>query len=476
VTAAPLRRKAGGARVVMARKGEQMSLIALRKPALDLAEFDIAGMPYVAGAPFAYSGRNLYRPGERFEVSVIARDADGHPVPPQPIQAILRRPDGKAQWTASWQPDTAFAGYYRRTIELPADAATGSWNLELRADPAAKLAGTSMPFAVEEFLPERMQLDLTTASERLSGREAPWPFDVSGRYLYGAPAAGNRCSAWLPANATAIRCAQKLPGFVFGDADEDSVRTRSELPESDSSTSRAGAKVEVDLDAVAKAPLAVHRARDAEPARERRPAGGAQHRAGLLAGAGAGRPAAAVRRRLRARGCAGRFRGRARGCRRALKAGTALPVRLFRENRNYYWRFDDQRGWHSGFTETDELVATTQVSVPAGGRGKLSLPVKYGRYRVEISTPKPGRRCATASMPAGRQRTTRRRAYAPTGWRSSSTSRPTVGDTARLTITPPHAGEALVTVEGDRALWVRRWRSAPTARPSTSPSTRPGAA
>jgi hypothetical protein len=73
----------------------------------------------------------------------------------------------------SWQPDTAFAGYYRRAIELPADAATGSWNLELRADPAAKLAGTSMPFAVEEFLPERMQLDLTTASERLSGEADP---------------------------------------------------------------------------------------------------------------------------------------------------------------------------------------------------------------------------------------------------------------------------------------------------------------
>jgi uncharacterized protein YfaS (alpha-2-macroglobulin family) len=65
-------------------------------------------------------------------------------------------------------------------------------------------------------------------------------------------------------------------------------------------------------------------------------------------------------------------------------------VRLFRENRNYYWRFDDQRGWHSGFTETDELVATTQVSVPAGGRGKLSLPVKYGRYRVEVFDPETG--------------------------------------------------------------------------------------
>jgi uncharacterized protein YfaS (alpha-2-macroglobulin family) len=67
-----------------------------------------------------------------------------------------------------------------------------------------------------------------------------------------------------------------------------------------------------------------------------------------------------------------------------LRAATAMPVRLFRENRDYYWRFDDQRGWHSGFTETEELVQTSSVSVPAGGRGKLVVPVKYGRYRFEI--------------------------------------------------------------------------------------------
>src|SRR5207237_499764 len=67
-----------------------------------------------------------------------------------------------------------------------------------------------------------------------------------------------------------------------------------------------------------------------------------------------------------------------------LRAASQLPVRLFRENREYYWRFDDQRGWNSGFTETDELVETSSVSVPAGGRGKIPVPVRYGRYRLEI--------------------------------------------------------------------------------------------
>ena len=447
--------KPPGARVLVARKGEQMSLIALREPALDLAEFDVAGMPYVPVRLFAYSGRNLYRPGERFDVSVIARDADGHPVPPQPIQATLRRPDGKAQWTATWQPEPAFAGYYRRAIDLPIDAATGSWQLELRADPAARVAGSSMPFAVEEFLPERMKLDLSSASERLAG-ESAWQIEVSGLYLYGAPAAGNTLVGVVTSERNRNPLAQKLPGFVFGDADEEQLKSRSELPGREMDD-QGRATVEVDLTTVAKhrSPFTVRATlsllesggRPVVRSIERVfwPAPVLVGLRPLFVGAYAreGAPADFEVVRTDASG--------------ALQAANALPVRLFREDRHYYWRFDDQRGWHSGFSETDELVATTQVSVAAGGRGKLSLPLRYGRYRVEVFDPET-------------RQTTRYRFYA--GWSAKDDETQGVrpdrvalkldkasyraGDTARLTITPPHAGEALVTVEGDRGLWVRR--------------------
>ncbi|MBP9804074.1 MAG: alpha-2-macroglobulin family protein [Candidatus Accumulibacter sp.] len=444
-----------GARLVMARKGEQMSLVALKEPALDLAEFDIAGMPYVPVRIFAYSGRNLYRPGERFEVSVIARDADGQPVPAQPIQATLRRPDGKAQWTATWPPEAAFAGYYRRTVELPSDAATGAWNLELRADPAAKLASSSLSFGVEEFLPERMQLDLTTPSERLAG-ESAWRIDASGRYLYGAPAAANRLLGVLTSERNRNPLAQKLPGFIFGDADEDKLKSRSELPES-KLDEQGKAKLEVDLESVARrrSPFTV-RATLSLLESGGRPVVRSIERVSWPASVLVGVRPMFVGAYAR-EGASADFEVVRADVNAQLKAGNSLPVRLFRENRNYYWRFDDQRGWNSGFTETDELVATTQVSVPAGGRGKLSLPVKYGRYRVEIVDPET-------------RQTMRFRFYA--GWSAQDDEtqgvRPdrvalrldkpayAVGETARLTITPPHAGEALVTVEGDRALWVRR--------------------
>ncbi|MCM8596354.1 MG2 domain-containing protein [Accumulibacter sp.] len=444
-----------GSRLVMARKGNQISLIALKEPALDLAEFDIAGMPYTPVRLFAYSGRNLYRPGERFEVSVIARDADGQPVPPQPIQAILRRPDGKAQWTSTWRPDENVAGYYRQAIELPVDAATGSWNLELRADPAARLAGTSLQFGVEEFLPERMKLDLSTSSERLAG-DSRWLIEASGRYLYGAAAAGNRLLGVVTGERNRNPLSQKLPGFVFGDSDEDNVRTRTELPEA-KLDQQGKAPIDVDIAGFSRrhSPFTVRTTlsllesggRPVVRSIERTwwPAPVLVGVRPLFVGSYAREGAPADFEVVRADPGA------------VLKPANALPVRLFRENRHYYWRFDDQRGWHSGFSESDELVLTTHVSTPAGGRGKLTLPVKYGRYRVEILDPETGQ-------------TLRFRFYA--GWSAKDDEtqgvRPdqvalrldkpayVLGEKVRLTMTPPHAGEALVTVEGDRGLWVRR--------------------
>jgi uncharacterized protein YfaS (alpha-2-macroglobulin family) len=443
------------AKVVVAKKGEQLSLIALKEPALDLAEFDLGGLTSAPVRLFAYSGRNLYRPGEKFDVSVMARDADGRPVPTQPVQAILRRPDGKAQWTATWAPEEKFAGYYRRPIELPMDAATGFWSLELRADPAAKVASTALRLNVEEFLPERMKLVLSSKAEQLTP-ESGWEIDISGNYLYGAPAAGNRLLGVANTERNKNPIEKKLPGFIFGDADEDSVRSRTELPDS-------------SLDDQGKGSLQV----DLAPVQKRRSPFTVRATLSLLESGG--RPVvrsiertywpAPVLVGLRPmfigayarEGSNAEFEVAMADAAATLKAGNALPVRIFRENRQWYWRFDDQRGWHSGYNETDELVATTQVSVPAGGRGKLLVPVKYGRYRVEVLNPE------TSLV-------TRFRFYAGWSARDDETQgvrpdrvalkldQPTYADgaTAKLTITPPHAGEALITVEGDKLLWSRR--------------------
>jgi hypothetical protein len=443
------------AKVVLARKDKQVSMIALKEPALDLSEYDVIGAPYKPVRLFAYSGRNLYRPGESFDMSVLARDADGRPVPAQPIQAVLKRPDGKSQFTATWRPDERFAGYFVRKLELPADAPTGFWTLELRSDPADKVPGTVYRFGVEEFLPERMKLDLNTQQAALAP-EQQFTISLRGTYLYGALAAGNRLLGVAHFERNKNPLAKQYPGFEFGDVAEEEAKTRKELEEQALDADGTG-QLDVDLSPAAKrrSPFTV--------------------RATISLLESGGRPVVrSIERVLWPApvlvGVRPLFTGEyARenspvdfevirvGQDGAIKPAAAMPVRLFREDRNYYWRFEDQRGWHSGFTESDELVETSTVTVHAGARAKLRLPVRYGRYRLEILDPETGQQTAYRFYAGWSARSDETQGVRPDRV-ALKLDKPAYrdGDTARLTITPPHQGEALVTVEGDRTLWVKR--------------------
>src|SRR5699024_4417492 len=82
-------------------------------------------------------------------------------------------------------------------------------------DPGSREAVQGMALRIEEFLPERMKLELDSAAPRLTPDE-PLQLQVTGAYLYGAPAAGNRFSATL-AVAVEQHPVESLPGHFFGD-------------------------------------------------------------------------------------------------------------------------------------------------------------------------------------------------------------------------------------------------------------------
>jgi uncharacterized protein YfaS (alpha-2-macroglobulin family) len=444
-----------GAKVLMARLDKQISLLALKEPALDLSEYSLAGGVYKPVHLFAYSGRDLYRPGESLDVSVMARDAGGKPVPPQPIQVTLKRPDGQEQIKAMVKPDARFVGYYLQHLDFPADAPTGLWTIEFRSDPADKVAGTVLNVHVEEFLPERMKLDMK-APDNITASSGQFDVALQGAYLYGAPAAGNTVKVTLSYNRAENPLADKLPGFSFGDVRETDSKTRTDLDD-------------LTLDAQGKGDFQV----DLAPVKDKHSAFLVRSTVSLLESGG--RP---VIRNLdrtvwpsdQLVGIRPLFQGDyapedspadfevvKADHQGNLLAEAGLPVKLYREDRNYYWRFDDQRGWNSGFTESDELVATQTVSLAAGQRSKLRLPVHYGRYRIEIFDP-------------SSNQTLVYRFYA--GWSArddeSAGVRPDrvalkldkaaykPGDTIHVEMKPPHAGEVLLTVEGDRTLWVKR--------------------
>ena len=446
------------ARVVMARRGKEMSVITLRDPALDLSEFDAGGHPSRNQKLFVYAGRDLYRPGEQFIVSVLARDADGKPLPlpagasALPLTLVLKKPDGERELTRIVRPHAAGTAYYQQALALPANAPTGRWLLEARTDPAAKRADAQWSFQVEEFLPERMKLNLKAAEPALQGA-ARLVVSVEGSYLYGAPATGNRLLGSLSTERERLPLAQAWPGFIFGDFDDDSAKKRQDLPEA--ALDEAGhAEVEVPVDTTQrKSPMKL-RASFSLLESGGRPVVRSIERswwpAPVLVGV---RPL--FDRDVAQEGGLAEFELTRVNASGKFVAAKELQIKLVREERRWYWRYDDNRGWNSGFNVEEEI--TEARSVAASARNKIALPVSYGRYRLEVLDP------AT-------NQTARYRFYA--GWGAQDAddvgNRPDrvqlklegapfkAGDVAKLTITPPHDGEALVTVEGDRVLYQRR--------------------
>jgi uncharacterized protein YfaS (alpha-2-macroglobulin family) len=447
------------AALLVARRGEgahgAMSVLALRTPGLDLSEFDVGGHPSRNTKLFVYAGRDLYRPGERFDVSVLVRDADGKPLPPQPLTATLKRPDGRSVSTATWKPEEKFPGYLRHAVPLPPDAQTGAWQLELRADPGARRADATWKFQVEEFLPERMKLALSTERPLLlPGQD--FDVDVRGDYLFGAPAAGNRLLVAAATSRQRFALPQQWPGFVFGDFADDGQAKREEVGEQELDA-QGHTRVSLPLPALKLDSPMLVRGSFSLLESGGRPVVRSIERVLWPA------PKLLALRPLFDRDVAPDnaqagfelTRVDSQGKPQPLKKA---PLRLVREDRQWYWRHDDQRGWTSGYTETDELIESGPVAIAVqGDRTRITLPVRWGRYRLEMDDPETGL-------------TLRYRFHAGWGAQESEDlgSRPDrvqlklaqaplkAGDRARLTITPPHDGTALVTVEGDRLLWSRR--------------------
>ncbi len=444
--------KTAQARVITAKRGNEFSLLSLVEPALDLSEFDIGGHLPRPTKIYAYTGRDLYRPGETFDTSFLVRTPAGQPVTPSPLTATLKRADGKVVQQFTIRPDSKYPGYLRQTIALPQDAQTGTWVLETRADPGAKVADSVMRFQVEEFLPERMKLDLKSDQPYLEPGD-DYEVKVTGHYLYGAPAGGNKLMANVVTERSRIPFAKQWPGFEFGDFDDDSLKKREDI-ESTTLAEDGTATVSIPVPKKeTRSPLAI--------------------RATLSLLESGGRPVVRSIERIlfpaeKLIGLrpmwSGKFVREGSDAEfeviRTTREGQFAPqpkaiLRVFREDREYYWVFDDQRGWHSGFNESDELLDSREFDLSK--RTKIHFPVKYGRYRVEIVDRETGLAAryrlyagwgaqdaeAVGNRPDRVQLKLDKSGYAP-------------GERAVLTIQPPHDGEALVMVEGDGILLQRR--------------------
>jgi uncharacterized protein YfaS (alpha-2-macroglobulin family) len=188
----------------------------LQLPALDLAEFDIAGDPGYSKQFFMFGPRDLYRPGETVILNALLRDSDGKPLADQPVKLEVVKPDGQVMRTVVSQPTN---GLYHFTY--PLDAARRP--VHGRFAPIPAITNCAVVFPCRRLYARTHGAESEPQKTPLKADEDV-DFNVAGYYLYGAPANGNPAG---PALLRPLREAVKaLPGFQFGDIAEENL-TRS---------------------------------------------------------------------------------------------------------------------------------------------------------------------------------------------------------------------------------------------------------
>ncbi len=444
--------------VLVATRGKDVSMLPFNQPALDLSEFAVAGREQAWFDVFAWSGRDLYRPGETVRISALLRDNDGRPVPApkqgggQPVFLRLKQPDGKVFRETRLQPGAQ--GYFSFEQAIPTEAPTGRWQVEFRTDPASKEAVQGMTLRVEEFLPERMKLDLDAAQPVLKPGEA-LKLKATAAYLYGAPASGNRFTAKL-AVAIEQHPLDQLPGYFFGDPTMELPKDAKDiidttLPENgvlqEDIALPAEAKPRSPIAAIVSGSVYETGGRTVNRTLKR-----VLWPANALVGI---RPLFDDKDGADANANAGFevVRVDAGG---KPQPGKGLKATLVRELRDYHWRFDEDGGWDYDFTRRFENKDTRTLDVGAGA-SKIDFPVEWGEYRLDVFDPATG---LTTRYPfrAGWSWDDQNRgldarpdkvklALDRTGYKA--------GDTLKVTVTPPHAGKGLLMVESDRMLYVQ---------------------
>ncbi|HEX4408262.1 MAG TPA: MG2 domain-containing protein [Xanthobacteraceae bacterium] len=417
----------------------------LKSPAFDLTDRGVSGRPAANGLDaFVYAERGVYRSGETVYLTALLRDAQTAAAANVPLTLVVERPDG-VEFKRALTQDEGLGGH-TLTLPIAASAPTGTWHVRAFTDPKRPAIGETT-FLVEDYVPDRIEFDLKTAANDISGK-APVALDVAGRFLYGAPASGLD----LEGDVT-VQTAKERPGFAgyeFGLADEELDPTRQTLDDLPSTDDSGNAKLSVALD---KPPMSTHPLEAQIAVRMAEPGGRAiEHKVTLPVqptGNMIGVKPLFSGRSL-ADGASANFDVVMVAPNGAAVAQSSLHYQLLRIDTHYQF-YKRDGSWNFEPVKTTTRVADGTVDTAPDKPGRVSLPVNFGRYRFDVSTSDPNGPDTSVDFDAG--------------WYVDANAdtpdmlpialdkeeyRP--GDTMTVAVTARSAGKVTLNVVGDKLL------------------------
>ena len=164
------------------------------KTSVNSSRFDVGGKyanPSGYDA-YIYGDRNLYRPGETINLACIIRNDDWQLPGEMPVRLSIVAPNGKKIKT--FRKTLSTQGDFDVSYELSASAMTGGYTAQLHTSNNVFLASTKI--SVEEFMPDRIKVDLSTNLDSMLLSDV-FEGDAVATNLFGPPAANRNYQASL---------------------------------------------------------------------------------------------------------------------------------------------------------------------------------------------------------------------------------------------------------------------------------------
>ena len=417
------------------------------RPAFDLSDRGVDGrsLPGPVDA-YLYTERGIYRPRETVHVVALLRDRLAEAMPGTALTLIVRRPDGIEYRRATLRDEAVGAQHYDLT--LTETAAHGRWQVDAYLDPKGESVG-HVEFEVQDFVPQRLKVELIATAPAIAPGEGI-PVEVAARFLYGAPGADlqGEAEATLEVDPSPF---PNYRGWRFGLAEEkfnaDPIQLALDPTDADG-RSKLGGTIEKTPDSTQPIKASI-KVSIFEPG-------------GRSTGTDISLP---VRTRPLFIGLHERFRDHriAEDTEASFDiaavdadgkpvARDGLRYALVREESEYHWYRADRR-YRFERTTFDVPVTDGTVSVTADQPGEFKYRLPWGYYRLTVTDKESG---AASSVRFS------------SGWRgdlaedrpdkgevSPDKERYLPGDTAKLAIRTPTAGEGLLVIANDRVLATR---------------------
>lgn len=365
---------------IVAVEKTDYAFLSLKSPAFDLSDRGVGGRQVAAGLDaFVYTERGVYRSGETVQVTALLRDARGIAAPPVPLTLVVERPDG-VEYRRALVPDQGLGG---RSLSVPivASASTGTWRVRAFTDPKRAAVGEAS-FMVEDYVPDRIEFDLKAQATAIP-RNAPAQMSVDGHFLYGAPASKLELQG-----AVMIAAAKERPGFAgyaFGLSDDEVTAVRQDLDDLPATDATGKASFSVTLDKIPttgrplEAQITVSMAESGGRAVERK----------LTLPIAPDAPMIGVKPAFSGRsladGANADFDVVMVGADGKTLAQSALRYDLLKVETRYQW-YRQNGQWEFEPIKRTERIANGTLDSAADKPARLSLPVKWGRYRLEVAT------------------------------------------------------------------------------------------